>query len=79
MFAIILFFGSLILAALAMLAIPLFHILGQWAGYRVLKGENYHYPMIGKLVEKRLAKSLGVREPAPAPNGEPFDSKKDPS
>ncbi len=33
--------------------VPLFHILGQWAGYRVLKGENYRYPIIGRLVERR--------------------------
>jgi uncharacterized Tic20 family protein len=53
----ILFLLFLFLMFLVMLIIPLFHILGQWAGYRVLKGENYRYPMLGKLVEKRLAKS----------------------
>jgi hypothetical protein len=31
--------------------------MGQWAGYRVLKGDDYHYPVVGKLVEKRLAKT----------------------
>ncbi len=56
-FSIIVFFGSLLIAAVIILAIPLFHILGQWAGYRVLKGDDYHYPIIGNLVEKRLAKS----------------------
>lgn len=39
------------------LIVPLFHIMGQWAGYRVLKGDNYHYPIVGKLVEKWLAKT----------------------
>jgi uncharacterized Tic20 family protein len=34
------------------LIVPFFHILGQWAGYRVLKGEDYRYPVVGKLVEK---------------------------
>jgi len=43
------------------LIMPLFHILGQWAGYRVLKGDDYHYPIIGKLVEKRISKT-GVEE-----------------
>ena len=52
--AIGLFFLSLIAAALIMLALPLFHILGQWAGYRLLKGDNYRYPIIGRQVEKRL-------------------------
>jgi uncharacterized Tic20 family protein len=73
-FAIILFLLSFLIAALIGLAIPLFHILGQWAGYRVLKGDNYHYPIIGKMVEKRLAKSYGVQEQAPGASGEPLDS-----
>lgn len=45
---------SLLVAAVLILIVPLLHILGQWAGYRILKGENYRYPWIGKLVEKRL-------------------------
>ncbi len=69
----ILFLLFLFITFLIMLVIPLFHILGQWAGYRVLKGDNYHYPILGKLVEKRLAKSYGVQELAPEPNGEPLD------
>jgi uncharacterized Tic20 family protein len=51
------FFISLIIAALIMLLLPLFHILGQWAGYRVLKGDNFSYPLIGRLVENWMAKS----------------------
>jgi uncharacterized Tic20 family protein len=75
LFLLFLFFSFLIL-----MIIPLFHILGQWAGYRVLKGDNYRYPLIGRMVEKRLAKSYGVQEPAPdisdVPYGhdEPLDS-----
>jgi uncharacterized Tic20 family protein len=46
---------ALLIAAVLILLVPLLHILGQWAGYRVLKGENYHYPLIGRLVEKRLS------------------------
>jgi uncharacterized Tic20 family protein len=42
-------------ASIIMLIAPLFHILGQWAGYRVLKGDNYHYPLIGKMVERQIA------------------------
>jgi uncharacterized Tic20 family protein len=85
LFGMILFFLALLVSALIVLAIPLFHILGQWAGYRVLKGDNYRYPIIGKLVEKRLAKSYGVQELASAANGlpyghdEPFETKKDSS
>ena len=38
------------------LIVPLFHILGQWAGYRVLKGDDYRYPLVGRLVEKWTVK-----------------------
>jgi uncharacterized Tic20 family protein len=45
-----------LIALVVFLAIPLFHILGQWAGYRVLKGDNYRYPLVGRLVERWMAK-----------------------
>jgi uncharacterized Tic20 family protein len=77
MVSLIVFFLSFLIAALIGLAIPLFHILGQWAGYRVLKGDNYRYPILGILVEKRLAKSYGVQELAPGVSGEPLDSTKE--
>ena len=48
----------LLVSAVLILSVPLLHILGQWAGYRVLKGENYRYPLIGKLVERRLSQKL---------------------
>jgi uncharacterized Tic20 family protein len=49
-------FGAISLAAIViLLLIPVLHILGQWAGYRVLKGEDYRYPLIGKLVTNWLA------------------------
>lgn len=35
-----------------LLIVPLFHILGQWAGYRVLKGDDYKYPIIGKQINR---------------------------
>jgi uncharacterized Tic20 family protein len=73
----ILFFILLLITFPIMLIIPLFHILGQWAGYRVLKGDNYRYPIIGKMVEKRLAKSYGVRKPAPASSGRSLDSQEE--
>jgi uncharacterized Tic20 family protein len=43
-----------LIAILALLAVPFFHILGQWAGYRVLKGDDYHYWWVGRWVERRL-------------------------
>jgi uncharacterized Tic20 family protein len=49
-------FGALfLLAILLLLFVPLLHILGQWAGYRVLKGDNYRYPLLGRQVEKWMA------------------------
>jgi uncharacterized Tic20 family protein len=50
------FLISLLIALLIILVVPLLHILGQWAGYRVLNGDMYRYPIIGKLVERRMTK-----------------------
>ncbi len=52
--AVLLMFGLMLIALLILLFIPLFHIMGQWAGYRVLKGDDYRYPLIGKLVARWL-------------------------
>lgn len=52
MIILILFFVVLLIAATIFLAIPMLHIFGQWAGFRILKGDDYRYPLIGKLVEK---------------------------
>ncbi|HEX5839612.1 MAG TPA: DUF4870 domain-containing protein [Anaerolineales bacterium] len=56
MAGLILFFVTLLIAALIMLSVPFFHILGQYAGYRLLKGENYRYPLVGRLVVRWMAK-----------------------
>ena len=47
---------SLICVFGIVLLIPLFHIMGQWAGYRILKGDDYRYPVIGKWIAKRVLK-----------------------
>jgi uncharacterized Tic20 family protein len=54
-FSILIFGLFLILSFALILLAPALHVLGQWAGYRVLKGNDYHYPWIGKLIEKRIA------------------------
>jgi uncharacterized Tic20 family protein len=47
------------LCAVAFFAfVPAFHVLGQWAGYRILKGDDYRYPVIGKLVERQVLKFM---------------------
>jgi uncharacterized Tic20 family protein len=48
-------FISMLIAVFIVLLIPSFHIFGQWAGYRVLKGDNYRYALIGRLVEKWIS------------------------
>jgi uncharacterized Tic20 family protein len=57
MVGLVIFGISSLCASIIILIAPLFHILGQWAGYRVLKGDDYHYPIIGKLLERRMSKS----------------------
>lgn len=56
MLGMVVFFGSLLCTFVILLTVPLLHIMGQWAGYRVLKGDEYRYPVVGKLVERRIAK-----------------------
>lgn len=51
------FFVSLLITLVILLAVPLLHILGQWAGYRVLKGDAYRYPIVGRLAERWMVKS----------------------
>lgn len=36
------------------LVIPLFHILGQWAGLQTLRGRDFKYPLLGGWMEKWL-------------------------
>jgi len=52
--SIVVFGVFLLLSFLIILLTPLLHVLGQWAGYRLLKGDDYRYPVLGKLVDKWL-------------------------
>ena len=56
--------GILLISIFVLLVVPLLHILGQWAGYRVLKGDNYRYPWIGRLVENRISTTSAIEEKA---------------
>jgi len=51
----VIFLIFILIILVILLIVPSFHIMGQWAGYRVLKGDNYHYPILGKLIEKRIS------------------------
>src|SRR5687768_13242374 len=59
---IIFFGGSLLVLFIVMLFVPALHILGQWAGYRVLKGDDYRYPLIGPMVNKWISKNSAIEE-----------------
>jgi len=52
----IVFLGSMLCTFAIVLLVPLLHIMGQWAGYRILKGDDYRYPIVGRWVEKRMRK-----------------------
>ncbi len=54
MVSFVIFIAFSILAIFILMAIPLLHILGQWAGYRILKGDDYLYPILGKFIKARL-------------------------
>ncbi|HET9913424.1 MAG TPA: hypothetical protein VFQ13_16130, partial [Anaerolineales bacterium] len=53
---------GLLLGCLTLLLVPLFHILGQWAGYRILKGDDYRYRLVGRLADKWITKASIARE-----------------
>jgi uncharacterized Tic20 family protein len=56
------FLVSMLCMILIMLFVPLLHIMGQWAGYRILKGDEYRYPVVGRLVEKWVSKNTKSTE-----------------
>ncbi|MEO5886697.1 MAG: DUF4870 domain-containing protein, partial [Anaerolineales bacterium] len=58
----IIFIVASLIAVVILLLIPLFHVLGQYAGYRVLKGDDYRYPLVGKLVEQWISKQVNSGE-----------------
>jgi uncharacterized Tic20 family protein len=64
-FNIVIFGALLLISFLIILLIPVLHILGQWAGYRVLKGDNYRYPWVGRLVERQISKNSTIEEKLP--------------
>lgn len=61
-FGIIVFGLSLFISFVLILIVPFLHILGQWAGYRVLKGDDYRYPLIGKLIERWVVNKTQLTE-----------------
>lgn len=62
MIGMIVFGISLLISFGFILLMPFLHILGQWAGVRVLKGDDYRYPLIGKLVEKFISRKTALDE-----------------
>jgi uncharacterized Tic20 family protein len=60
----IVFGGSVLCSIVLLLLVPLLHILGQWAGYRVLKGYDYRYPLLGRLVKRWMPRDDMEENPA---------------
>ncbi|HVF26291.1 MAG TPA: DUF4870 domain-containing protein [Anaerolineales bacterium] len=52
----------MLIAIAIILLIPLFHVAGQYAGYRILKGDDYSYPLVGKLVGQWISKQVNSGE-----------------
>ena len=48
-------FIFLLCMAVVVLVIPLYQIIGQWAGLRILRGRDYRYPFVGRWAEGWLA------------------------
>jgi len=59
MIGLVFFIVLMLIVFVIILILPLFHIMGQWAGYRVLKGDDYRYPVLGNLIKKRISKFGG--------------------
>jgi uncharacterized Tic20 family protein len=59
----IIFIFFMLFSMLIILIVPSLHVLGQWAGYRVLKGDDYRYPLIGRFVEGWLRAPSGSQTP----------------
>jgi uncharacterized Tic20 family protein len=53
---------SFLISFVIVLLIPILHILGQWAGYRVLKGDDYRYPLIGRIVDEWISRKSAIEE-----------------
>jgi hypothetical protein len=51
---IIVFVILMIIQFLMIFAGPLYILLGLWAGLRVLKGKDFRYPILGKMIADRL-------------------------
>jgi uncharacterized Tic20 family protein len=47
----------LLFMCVMLLALPAYHLFALIAWVRVVRGQNYHYPILGKIIEKRQKKS----------------------
>jgi len=72
MIGLVIFLGSMLCVFFIVLLVPLLHIMGQWAGYRVLKGDYYRYPLVGKLVARRVLRNYKPQKKK-RPDEENFD------
>ncbi|HLO32492.1 MAG TPA: DUF4870 domain-containing protein [Anaerolineales bacterium] len=61
----LIFLGVIIIFWFIMLILmPLYYLLAGFGSVRLIRGHNFRYPILGKMLEKRMEKSQNV-EPAP--------------
>ena len=46
------------------IVMPIYYLLAGWAGFRVVRGHHFRYPILGKIIEKRMETSQHL-EPMP--------------
>jgi uncharacterized Tic20 family protein len=37
-----------------MIVMPVYYLLAAWAGFRVIRGHHFRYPILGRLIERRM-------------------------
>jgi uncharacterized Tic20 family protein len=58
----------LVTISILVLVVPLFQIFGQWADVRLVQGHDYHYPLFGRWLRRRLDRQSARRSGEIAPD-----------
>lgn len=57
-FVMAIFLGVMLLFWLfIMIVMPIYYLLAGWAGFRVTRGHHFRYPILGKIIERRMRAS----------------------
>jgi hypothetical protein len=44
----------MVVVLVVMIAMPVYYLLAGVAGFRVIGGHDFRYPILGKIIEKRM-------------------------